>query len=153
MGHFDPAVCQICPLLDRCPARPGKRDDRHHLHFTQIEARAAERRRTSQDNAQDRLNFRSAVEYSVRSLKHPFPAGKLPVRGKFRVACMMIGSAAMTNVQRIQRYTVAKIKAAQAILNEKDQQVASQDSFFATLERFLAGWLFPQPAHALVFGC
>lgn len=153
VAHFDPAICQTCPLRERCPAQPGKRYNRHHLHFTQSEARAAERRRTSQEHAQDRHNLRSAVESSVRSLKHPFPAGKLPVRGRFRVACMMIGSAAMTNVRRIQRYTVTKIKAGQDILNEKDQQVAAQDSFFATLERFLAGWLCPRPAHALVFGC
>jgi hypothetical protein len=38
----------------------------------------------------------------VRSVKHPFRAGKLPVRGKFRVACMLLRSAAMTNVRRIQ---------------------------------------------------
>jgi hypothetical protein len=59
----------------------------------------------SQEHAQESHNLRSAVEASVRSLKHPFPAGKLPVRGKFRVTCMIIGSAAMTNVRRIQRYT------------------------------------------------
>jgi hypothetical protein len=152
VAHFAPAVCQTCPLLDRCPAQSGKRDERHHLHFTQTEARAAERRRVSQEHAQDRHNLRSAVESSVRSLKHPFPAGKLPVRGRFRMACMMVGSAAMTNVRRIQRYIVTKIKAAQHILNEKDQQVAAQDSFFATLKRFLAGWLYPRPAHALVYG-
>lgn len=153
VAHFDPAVCQTCPLLDRCPARPGKCDERHHLHFTQSEACAAERRRMSQEHAQDRHNLRSAVESSVRSLKHPFPAGKLPVRGKFRVTCMILGSAAMTNVRRIQHYSAAKIKAAQAILNEKDQQVASQDSFFAAMGRILARWLCPQPAYTLVFGC
>jgi hypothetical protein len=55
---------------------------------------------------------------TLRSLKHPFPAGKLPVRGKFRVACLLIGSAAVSNVRRIQRYLQAKAKA------EIDQQVA-----------------------------
>jgi hypothetical protein len=153
VAHFDPAVCQACPLCERCPAQPGKRDARHHLRFTQTEARAAERRRMSQSHAQDRHNLRAAVEASVRSLKHPFPAGKLPVRGKFRVTCMMIGSAAMTNVRRIQRYTAAKIKTTQAILNEKEQTVTAQDAFFATLGHFLVGWLCPRPALTLVFGC
>jgi len=153
VAHFDPAVCQACPLREQCPAQPGKRDERHHLHFTQAEARAAERRKMSREHTQDRHNLRSAVESSVRSLKHPFPAGKLPVRGKFRVTCMMIGSAAMTNVRRIQRYTAAKIKAMQAILNEKDQPMTSQDSFFAALRHFLAGWLDPRPAHTSIIGC
>jgi hypothetical protein len=152
VAHFDPAVCQACPLLERCPAKPGKRDERHHLHFTQPEARAAERRRMSQEHAQDRHNLRSAVEASVRSLKHPFPAGKLPVRGKFRITSMIIGSAAMTNVRRIQRYAAAKIRAAQATLNKKDKSQACQDSFFAVIGRFLAGFLCPQRAPVMVVG-
>jgi len=151
--HFDPAICQACPLLEHCPAKPGKRDERHHLHFTQAEARAAERRSMSQEHAHDRHNLRSAVEASVRSLKHPFPAGKLPVRGKFRMTCMIISSAAMTNVRRIQRYSAVKIKAAQAILNEKDQPMTPQDSFFAALGQFLAGWLCPPPPYTSVVGC
>mgnify|MGYP007056088030 CR=1 FL=1 len=54
--------------------------------------------------------MRAAVEATVRSVKHPFPAGKLPVRGQFRVACMMIGSAAVRNARRIQRYLEAKMR-------------------------------------------
>jgi hypothetical protein len=150
VARFDNALCQACPLLERCPARPGKRNERHHLRFTQAEARAAERRRLSQEHAQDSHNLRSAVEASVRSLKHPFPAGKLPVRGKFRITCMIIGSAAMTNVRRIQRYAAAKIRAQRATLNEQNQP---KNSFFAVIGRFLASWLCPRPAHALVIGC
>ena len=44
----------------------------------------------------------------MRLVKHPFPAGKLPVRGQFRMTCMLIGSAAMINVRRIQRFLEAK---------------------------------------------
>jgi hypothetical protein len=89
VAHFEPALCQACPLLEHCPARPEKRDERHHLPFTQSEARAAERRRFIKEHAQDSHNLRSAVEASVRSLKHLFPAGNLPVRGKFRVTCAL----------------------------------------------------------------
>ena len=152
VAHFDPALCQICPLLERCLARPGKRDERHHLHFTLTEARTAERRRLSQTHAHDSRNLRPAVEASVRSLKHPFPAGKLPVRGRFRVACLIIGSAAMTNVRRIQRHTAAKIRASQATLNEKDQPQACQDSFFAVIGRFLADFLCLRRASVMVVG-
>jgi len=48
-------------------------------------------------------NLRSAVEATVRSVKHPF-RGKLPVRGKFRMASMMLASALMVNVRRIHAY-------------------------------------------------
>jgi hypothetical protein len=42
----------------------------------------------------------------MRSIKHPFPAGKLPVRGQFRVACLLIDSVFVTNIRLIQRYRV-----------------------------------------------
>lgn len=153
VAHFDHVVCQTCPVREHCPARPGKRDERHHLHFTQTEARAAERRRLSKEHAQDRHNLRSAVESSVRSLKHPFPAGKLPVRGKFRVACMIIGSAAMTNVRRIQRYTAEKIRDLQATMDEKNRSQTPQDSFFALFERFLADLFSTHRAQPWIIGC
>jgi hypothetical protein len=108
VAHFTAEVCQICPLADKCLARPGSRNPRHHLRFTQADARASERRRHCQEQRKDGRNLRAAVEASVRSLKHPFPAGKLPVRGKFRVACLLIGSASMSNVRRIQCYLQAK---------------------------------------------
>jgi hypothetical protein len=110
VAHFDTEVCAKCPLVDQCPAQPGQRDPRHHLRFTQAAAHASERRRRSQEQQKEGRNLRAAVEATVRSLKHPFPAGKLPVRGKFRVACLLIGSAAVSNVRRIQRYLQAKSK-------------------------------------------
>ena len=103
VAHFEAEVCQTCPLLEQCPARPGKRDPRHHLRFTQAEALAGERRRRSHEQQQEGCNLRAAVEATVRSLKRPFPAGKLPVRGKFRVACLLAGSAAAANIRRIER--------------------------------------------------
>jgi len=120
VAHFDPDLCQACPFgqAGQCPAQPGKRDVRHHLRFTQAEAHASERRRHSQEQLKAGRNLRAAVEATVRSVKHPFPAGKLPVRGKFRVACMLIGSAAVANIRRIQRYLEGKKKA------EKPQDVA-----------------------------
>ena len=110
VAHFALCVCQTCPFLEKgqCPAQPGKRDERLHLRFTQAEAQASQRRRRSQAQKKEAGNLRSAVEATVRSVKHPFPAAKLPVRGLFRVACMVIGSAAVTNVRRIQRYLKAQ---------------------------------------------
>lgn len=110
VAHFDPQTCQSCPFWEKrqCPAQPGKRDTRHHLRFNSAKAQAADRRRRSQACRRGAGNLRAAVEATVRSAKHPFPAGKLPVRGQFRVACLMIGSVALSNVRRIQRYLYAK---------------------------------------------
>ena len=47
---------------------------------------------------------RAAVEATVRSLKHPFPGGKLPVRGLIRSHMMVCGSAVLVNVHRLCRY-------------------------------------------------
>jgi hypothetical protein len=149
IAHFEQPPCQACPLQEHCPAQPGQRDPRHHLRFTQTEARTAERRRLSQAHAQDRHNLRAAVEASVRSIKHPFPAGKLPVRGKFRMTCMIIASAAMTNVRRIQRFISAKNKAASA----ETQPAASHPSFFIALGSFLAGFSRPHYPQMPVVGC
>ena len=112
VAHFEQPVCSTCPFFEKgqCPAQPGKRDERHHLRFTQAAAQASQRRRRSQEQKKAAGNLRSAVEATVRSVKHPFPAAKLPVRGLFRVACMVIGSAAVTNVRRIQRYLKTKNK-------------------------------------------
>lgn len=46
-------------------------------------------------------NRRVAVEATVWSLKHPFAGGKAPVRGRFRVASMVIGVAAVVNIRRL----------------------------------------------------
>ena len=77
------------------------------MRFTQAQAQSSLRRRRSQAYKKAAGNLRSAVEATVHSVKHPFPAAKLPVRGLFWVACRVIGSAAIANLQRIERYLKA----------------------------------------------
>jgi hypothetical protein len=109
VASFDPSLCATCPFFEKgqCPTQPGKQDGRPRLRFTRAEAQASQRRRRSQEQKKTAGNLRAAVEATVRSVKHPFPAGKLPVRGLFRVTCMVIGSAAVTNIRRIQRFLTA----------------------------------------------
>ncbi|MDT8382662.1 MAG: hypothetical protein RQ728_10470, partial [Brevefilum sp.] len=57
-------------------------------------------------------------------VKHPFPAGKLPVRGQFRVTCMVIGSAVMSNIRRIQRHKAMN----EQQTNQKKQKRALKNS-------------------------
>lgn len=109
-ARFDPAICATCPfqLADRCRAKPQQRNPRYRLAFTLQEVRAAQRRRDSRTHRAAGPNLRAAVEATVRSVKHPFPAGKLPVRGRFRVTCLMIASAIHVNVRRICRYRLSQ---------------------------------------------
>jgi len=124
VAHFELDDCQTCPYAQICPAKPGKRDPRRHLRFTQSQANVAQRRRRSQIHLEEGRNLRAGVEATVRQLKHPFPASKLPVRGQFRVSCMIIGSAIMSNIRRIQRFKVMKMK----LNNEKPAEVKTKST-------------------------
>jgi hypothetical protein len=150
--RFDPRLCAACPFQEngRCRAKPQKRDPRYLLTFTTHEMRAAQRRKNYLAHQDHSHNLRSAVEATVRSVKHPFPAGKLPVRGQFRVTCMAIASAATTNVRRIQRYLMAKMKQAEAAKSlQSDTAPAAVVSFFVFLVRWLRSRLVFSPS----FGC
>jgi hypothetical protein len=105
-AQFAPPTCEACPLYaaGRCPPQPDNRRRSLRLTFDQAEVEKAQRHRRSRTADQSASNLRPAVEATVRSVKHPFPAGKLPVRGLFRMTCLIVASAAMTNVRRIQRY-------------------------------------------------
>ena len=114
-ARFDPAICSTCPfqLDEHCRTKPQKRDPRYLLTFTTKQIRTAQRRKAYLAHKGDSHNLRAAVEATVRSVKHPFPAGNLPARGQFRVTCMAIASAATTNVRRIQRYLLAACRRGQ----------------------------------------
>ncbi|RPI87992.1 MAG: transposase, partial [Chloroflexi bacterium] len=116
VARFDPQQCQACPffLEKRCRAQAGKRDPRPKLSFTQNEVNWARRRKRHQAFKKEDGNLRAAVEATLRSLKHPFPGGKLPVRGLFRVTCMVVASAAMINMRRIHRFLSEKDRAEKA---------------------------------------
>jgi hypothetical protein len=151
VAHFELALCQACPFYQTsCPAQPGKRDPRLHLNFSEPQAHVAQRRRRSLACLKEGRNLRAAIEATVREVKHPFPASKLPVRGQFRVTCMVIGSALATNAYRIQRYLVAKIKLENKQKKAQTEQECSQEGhsvvFFASLKTVfeaglaLLGW-------------
>jgi hypothetical protein len=143
VAHFEPEACAACPLAEKCPTQTGKRDPRRALRFNQRTAQAAERRRKSQEQHQESGNLRAAVEATMRSVKHPFPSGKLPVRGQFRVTCMMLGSAAMANVRRIGRYLEVQMeqekKAKEAESGAEGALETVSNPIFAWIKTVLGG--------------
>ena len=69
----------------------------------------------------------------MRSVKQPFPEAQLPVRGRFRVACMLIGSAAVANVRRIQRYLQARLEKEIEEKTAQSQQDCAQDTLASSI--------------------
>ena len=123
------------------PPNPANETRARHLRFTQAQANVAQRHKRSQIHLKEGRNLRAAVEATVRQVKHPFPAGKLPVRGQFRVACMMIGSAVMSNIRRIQRYKVMKVTQNKAKSTEMDRKSTQADPFLLFLLDFIRNFL------------
>jgi hypothetical protein len=157
VARFEMGGCAACPLADKCPAQAGKRDPRRALRFKQAEAHAAERRRQSQERKKESSNLRAAVEATVRCVKLSYPDAQLPVRGKFRVTCMMIGSSAMTNVRRIQRYLKAKMEAKKSAEDvhsgHKSAPQAAADSFFGPVRALRMFFSRPWLAFKALWGC
>jgi hypothetical protein len=112
VARFAVTICGTCTFhqTKQCPTRYRKRKQFYGLYFLTWKMMVSMRRRRNQALLETKQNPRAAVEATVRAVKLPFPRGKLPVRGRFRMFYMMIGSAAINNVRRIQRYLVIKIK-------------------------------------------
>lgn len=108
-ARFDADRCSGCPLLDHCPTQRLKRKPVFRiLRFDQQQVHVAHRYENQRQAQARGQNLRSAVEATVRSVKHPFQHDQLPVRGHRRVSLMMVASAAMTNVRRIWCYQLEK---------------------------------------------
>jgi len=158
-ADFDPSVCLTCPfhLAERCPARPGKKRPSFRLRFTPAQMAVAQRRRKMRQSKQTGKNHRAAIEGTIREVKHPFPAGKLPVRGLFRMTCLMVGSAAMTNVRRIHHYWEEKRKDERRKMAAETGTKATPEqpciSFSLFLKAFLTGKRSFMPLSKAYLGC
>jgi hypothetical protein len=148
LARFDPLICQSCPfaLQNRCRATQGKKDPAFKLLFTQQEVNWARRRQRFEASRQPGKNPRAAIEAVMRAVKHPFPAGKLPVRGRFRVTCMVIASAAMANLRSITHYKLKKV-------NQKPDNPAQPDSAASFFSPFFALQTIFRPFSAFAGTC
>ena len=135
-AQFTTATCETCPLYaaGRCPPQPDHRRRSLRLTFDQADVEKSQRHRRSRTTSETDRNLRPAVEATVRSIKHPFPAGKLPVRGLFRMTCLIVASAAMTNVRRIQRYRLKTRPAAPE--RQQNRQEGQRSRGFALAAHF-----------------
>jgi hypothetical protein len=97
------------------------------------------------------------VEATVRSVKHRYPDAQLPVRGKFRVTCLLLGAAAMANVRRIQRYLMTKMQPQKPENSPKTvpkTEVETQAAaFLPVLQTWLRGLLSSVKVTQTFLGC
>lgn len=96
----DGVTCSHCPLLAICAAKPTTQNTQPVIYFDKQQLRNAHKRQRIEQR-KGQLNLRPAVEATVRSLTHPLPHGKVPMRGQFKVSCFMLYSAMMVNARRI----------------------------------------------------
>lgn len=150
---FQVSDCGTCPFLDQCPTYPLKCTPERVLRFSQQEMDLALRRKRSAEALATGCNLRSAVEATVHSVKHPFPNGQVPVRGRPRVWMVLIGSAAMSNMRRIFRYQASQNSSSEANKRVQKGSKAHQEQpvafpFFALWVRIRAASLL-EPVFAL----
>jgi hypothetical protein len=144
------AVCPNC--------RFRKSQSQSSLRFSQAELDVALRRQRCIAYRQSKPRLRAAVEATVGAIKRPFNNDKTPVRGRFRVNVMMMGSAAMVNIRRIERYLLqqAKVKrqAMEATRSIEPDANSSAASFLSALWACCQQWLSPasMPRAVLILG-
>ncbi len=118
---FDAGDCKSCSFCDSCPTLSLKCTPERVRRFSQQDVEVALRRQRTADARASGQNLRAAVEATVRSIKHPFGNGKVPVRGQPRVSIVMLGSAAMSNLRRIHRYLVEQEEAKRAKKSDENE--------------------------------
>lgn len=158
LAYFDGSVCRACPLQDRCPTRLRQRDGRRTLRFERRQVDIAQRRQRCVAYRREGKNPRAAVEATVGAVKRPFNEDQLPVRGLFRVGMMLLGSATMVNVRRIQRYLVRKEapeRFPQGPATGREAVAGGAHSFFSLLWRSLVRLLGPaaSPRSTFALSC
>lgn len=99
--RFEEDVCAACPFFQKeCRVEPRKRGGPTLLITTRAMQVAVLRQRITRENN----GVRAGVEATVRSVKHTFAGGKLPVRGLIRSQMVVLGSALLVNVHRLAHY-------------------------------------------------
>lgn len=101
-------ICADCSSRKHRDTRTDRPKAKPTLRFSQVDIARALRRQRCQAYQASQQSLRAAIEAAIGALKRPFSDDQVPVRGKFRVGNLMIGSAILVNIRRIQRYRIEK---------------------------------------------
>lgn len=135
LARMDREQCAACPFFNKeCRVKAYKRKPPTlHVKLRSIQVACLRQGMSAHNYA-----LRANVESTVHAFKHPFPAGKLPVRGLIRTHMMACGSALMVNLRRLHHY-FHKNEAIQVPVTSVSLQSASLwhsvVAFFARLSR------------------
>lgn len=96
---FNIDTCAICPVVERCPAKEGKKF--YYFRYTRKSARLAKRRCIEQsDQFKDRYRWRAGVEATTFEYDKRTGVKRLRVRGFGAVRFAVILKAAAINIFR-----------------------------------------------------
>jgi hypothetical protein len=120
------------------------------LRFSQGDVDTAIRRQRCRAHHEKGRNLRSAIEATIGAIKRGFGHDRLPVRGTSMMNAMLIGSAAMVNVQRNQLwYTAHRRTQGQEGRNDDGSSLLFALELFLTLETHRLASLSTQTAPGL----
>jgi hypothetical protein len=133
---FSPGVCTVCPRIDDCPVKAGKKG--FYLHYDEKALRLAKRRVYEKTPAfQEVYRFRAGIEGTMSQLDRKTGLKHLRVRGLAAVSFCATLKAAGLNLLRAVAFTNS----------QKDTNLAFQqrnpglsDLFSVFKERFSALW-------------
>ncbi|MDX9823066.1 MAG: transposase [Syntrophales bacterium] len=133
---FDSEHCSVCPLLNRCPVKPGRK--RHYLRFGLKALRIAGRRaKEHTPEFKDKYRWRSGIESTFSAMDKKTGVKRLRVRGLSAVAYCARLKAIGVNIFR-----AAKVKRAlDAIRTAPGPGLSGVcSSIFVVKELFLSHW-------------
>ena len=108
IARFDPDQCATCGLREQgCRVQLRRAGPTFYVTWRSIKAAIQRQGLCPEDKG-----LRAVVEATIRSVKHPFPGGKLPVRGLIRATMMVCSSAIMVNLRRLHAYRQAQAERA-----------------------------------------
>jgi hypothetical protein len=101
VARFEEDACSACPFFQKgCRVEVRKRSGPTLLVTKRAIQVAVLRQRATKENN----GIRAGAEATIRSVKHVFAGGKLPVRGLIRSQMVVLGSALLVNVHRLTHY-------------------------------------------------
>jgi hypothetical protein len=141
IARWSAAPCPECHFSSHHTGR--KPNPKTCLRFSQTDLDRAFRRQLMRAYRQGDRHLRAAVEATVGALKRPFHNDKVPVRGLLRLHQVLIGSAVMVNIRRIQRHLAEKRKEKHLPSLEEANLDSLQPSLLSSLTIWLQSRLKP----------
>ena len=133
---FASEQCNVCPLRDRCPVKPGRK--RHYLRFDFKALRIANRRASEHTpEFKEKYRWRSGIESTFSEMDKTTGLKQLRVRG-----LSPVGYCARLKAIGVNLFRAARVKRALDALRAVPKTALSDigSIIFAVKERFLSPW-------------